>query len=104
MLEWRAYYLKWLYVIEAAQSGLDLKLKVLFVYFLQSGRHIGTDESIVVWSEVTAPKSGASIVHQMGTLSADIPLLIATGNCKTTLMAPSLREELVQLRKSMKDS
>ena len=50
--------MKLLYVIEAAQSGLDLKLKVLFVYFLQSGRHIGTDESIVVWSEVTAPKSG----------------------------------------------
>ena len=57
-----------------------------------------THRSLFVWN------LGASIVHQMGTLSADIPLLIATGNCKTTLMAPSLREELVQLRKSMKDS
>jgi hypothetical protein len=47
---------KWLYVIEAAQPGLDPK--VLFVYFLRSGRRIGTDEGIVVRSEVTTPESG----------------------------------------------
>eukprot|EP00956_Cyclotella_meneghiniana_P028454 scaffold66238_cov43-Cyclotella_meneghiniana.AAC.1 len=38
------------------QPGLDPK--VLFVYFLRSGRHIGTDESIVVRAWVTTPESG----------------------------------------------
>ena len=44
------------YVIEAARSGLDSE--VLFVYFLQSGKRVGTDEGIVVRAGVTTPKSG----------------------------------------------
>ena len=43
-------------MIEAAQPGLDPK--VLFVYFLRSGKRGGTDEGIVVRAGVTTPESG----------------------------------------------
>ena len=56
MLEWRAHYSEWLYVIEAAQHGLDSE--VLFVYFMGGVERIGTDESVVVQSEGTTPESG----------------------------------------------
>eukprot|EP00956_Cyclotella_meneghiniana_P014929 scaffold22612_cov86-Cyclotella_meneghiniana.AAC.1 len=53
-----------------------------------SGKHVGTDEGIVVRAGVTTPKSGrlstsyglvdACIVRQTGTLSAEFSMLIAT--------------------------